>query len=551
MSTSSTTLAELCISIAAKAWQKDGEILATGIGLIPRLAVGLSKLHFNKDLLMTDGEAFLIDQPISLGQKIPISSAEGLMTYSRVFDLLWSGHRHAMVSPTQIDKYAQMNISCIGEYQNPKVQLLGVRGFPGNSICHKNSVFIPNHTKKVFVDVSIGAWRYGEVDWPKLLFWMDWFSPAEIILEKDQISKFSPKLGAAFADRVSILNRGEEESPELPHFCKENSFLASIYEHLFFFQPKIDRRMQSLAELKDELRMEIDPMVLSHLEIFVTRSGRRGHGTLFHAINYCRTAGGSRVLIANLKAPLIGLKEIENRQNMVYELLQKRDLRSQLREILSLKFDFERICQKLSVFKVNPRNLLQLLDAIQRIPKLKSLGNDFSDEGLKQNAQRLLGNSDLEKLLERSISEECLGIFKEGVTIRRGFDSKLDELRNFKSQSSEILLNLEQRYREETGIQNLKIKYNRVFGYLVEVSRAQVSKLPDHFDRRQTLTNYERFSTSELKEVEEKILSAQEQSEVRERELFEKVLVLPSNINLSKKDLLYFKKNIDFFLNKK
>ena len=155
MSTSSTTLAELCISIAAKAWQKDGEILATGIGLIPRLAVGLSKLHFNKDLLMTDGEAFLIDQPISLGQKIPISSAEGLMTYSRVFDLLWSGHRHAMVSPTQIDKYAQMNISCIGEYQNPKVQLLGVRGFPGNSICHKNSVFIPNHTKKVFVENEV------------------------------------------------------------------------------------------------------------------------------------------------------------------------------------------------------------------------------------------------------------------------------------------------------------------------------------------------------------------------------------------------------------
>ena len=100
--------------------------------------------------MMTDGEAFLIDQPHPLGVGAE-PSVDGYMTYSRVFDVLWSGARHAMVTPTQIDKYAHLNISSIGNYAQPKVQLLGVRGFPGNSISHRNSIFIPNHSKKVFV----------------------------------------------------------------------------------------------------------------------------------------------------------------------------------------------------------------------------------------------------------------------------------------------------------------------------------------------------------------------------------------------------------------
>tara|TARA_B100000029_G_scaffold515632_1_gene623644 strand:+ start:4712 stop:5455 length:744 start_codon:yes stop_codon:yes gene_type:complete len=145
------SLSELCISQAARAWQNDGEILATGIGLLPRIAVSLSKNLYNPDLMMTDGEAFLVDKPYALGLGIE-PALEGYMNYSRVFDLLWSGARHAMVTPTQLDSLGHMNISCIGDYNHPKVQLLGVRGFPGNSINHRNSMFIPNHSKKVFVD---------------------------------------------------------------------------------------------------------------------------------------------------------------------------------------------------------------------------------------------------------------------------------------------------------------------------------------------------------------------------------------------------------------
>ena len=141
--TDSISLAETCISASAKVWKDDGEILATGIGLIPRLAVGVAKLTTNPDLMMTDGEAFLISNPVPMGPRDSSQdSIECYMTYSRFFKNIWRGFRHAMVTPSQIDCYGQTNISSIGSYDQPKVQLLGVRGFPGNFISHKNSIFI-------------------------------------------------------------------------------------------------------------------------------------------------------------------------------------------------------------------------------------------------------------------------------------------------------------------------------------------------------------------------------------------------------------------------
>ncbi|MDA9964207.1 ketoacid CoA transferase [Gammaproteobacteria bacterium] len=153
----SPSLAEICISASSKAWHGDGEVLATGIGLIPRIAAGLAKLTHNPDLMMTDGETYLISRPVPMGKRdVSNDQVEGYMSYSRVFENLWGGKRHAMVTPTQIDSFGQTNISAIGDYNSPKVQLLGVRGFPGNFINHKNSIFIPNHSVKTFVE--------GEVD---------------------------------------------------------------------------------------------------------------------------------------------------------------------------------------------------------------------------------------------------------------------------------------------------------------------------------------------------------------------------------------------------
>ncbi|NWC59615.1 CoA-transferase subunit beta [Pseudomonas veronii] len=152
-----SSLAELMICSASEAFRDDGEVLATGIGVIPRLAASLSMLSANRDLLMTDSEAFMVAEPIPLGPRGSyVPKLESWMGFSRIFDNVWGGKRHAMVGPTQIDRFGQANISCIGEHARPRAQMLGVRGFPGNSISHANSFVVPSHNRRVFVE--------GEVD---------------------------------------------------------------------------------------------------------------------------------------------------------------------------------------------------------------------------------------------------------------------------------------------------------------------------------------------------------------------------------------------------
>ncbi|MFU8763776.1 MAG: CoA-transferase subunit beta [Haliea sp.] len=157
MSTAATdyTLAELCIVAAAEAFRHDGEVLATGIGVIPRLAASLAMKTFNPDLMMTDSEAFLLSEPNPIGKRPEDfrQANETWMGFSRIFDNVWSGKRHAMLGPTQIDRYGQTNTSALGgTYQQPKVMMLGARGFPGNSISHANSFFVPGHNDRVFID---------------------------------------------------------------------------------------------------------------------------------------------------------------------------------------------------------------------------------------------------------------------------------------------------------------------------------------------------------------------------------------------------------------
>ena len=153
-----TTLVDTLICAAAQAWKDDGEVLATGIGLVPRLAASLAKLTVNPDLMMTDSEAWLVSKPVPVGPRGDYRiKREAHMGFARIFDNVWGGKRHAMVGPTQIDRYGQANISMIGsDYRRPRTQMLGVRGYPGNSINHANSFFVPNHSPKVFVE--------GEVD---------------------------------------------------------------------------------------------------------------------------------------------------------------------------------------------------------------------------------------------------------------------------------------------------------------------------------------------------------------------------------------------------
>ena len=164
------SLAELCICAAAETFRGDGERMITSIGLVPRLAASMAKLTFEPGLMMTEGEAYLVSEPVPVGPRGDYKpKIEGLMTYEKVFTIISRGYRHAMVTPVQVDQYGQMNISIVGDYDKPKTALLGVRGYPGNTISNANSMFVPSHDTRTFVAGEVdmvGGIGYNPARWP-------------------------------------------------------------------------------------------------------------------------------------------------------------------------------------------------------------------------------------------------------------------------------------------------------------------------------------------------------------------------------------------------
>jgi len=169
LSDGAVTLADLLVTACAEVWRDDPEWLATGITPIPRLGASLAKLTFNPRLMITDAENLFLEEPAPIGPRDATPTAEGWAPYLRTFDNLWGGRRHALVAPVQIDRFGQTNISVIGDYAAPKAALLGARGFPGNSISHPNSFFVPQHSRRVFVEGEVDfvcSVGYNPARWP-------------------------------------------------------------------------------------------------------------------------------------------------------------------------------------------------------------------------------------------------------------------------------------------------------------------------------------------------------------------------------------------------
>ena len=150
--TGDVTLAEICVVACAEVWRGDGEILASPIGIVPTVGARLAKATFEPDLLVTDGEALLVANPLPVGTGPHTKVVEGWMPYRFVFDVVWAGRRHVMMGATQIDRHGNQNIACIGDWSRPKAQLLGVRGAPGNTVNHPTSYWVPNHSTRAFVE---------------------------------------------------------------------------------------------------------------------------------------------------------------------------------------------------------------------------------------------------------------------------------------------------------------------------------------------------------------------------------------------------------------
>jgi DNA mismatch repair protein MutS len=268
--------------------------------------------------------------------------------------------------------------------------------------------------------------------------------------------------------------------------------------------------------------MLLDDMTRRNLEL--VESIRPGDGgTLLDVLDDTVTPMGGRLLRKWVLRPLLEPREIWERQGGVEELHVDGDLRMALREAFRGISDLERLAGKLGTGRVGPRDLLALSRSLARLPELKELVGGATSELLSSLVGEMDLLPDLRQLLEASISEETPAILQDGGVIREGYDSGLDELRSVLDGAKDFIAGLQTRERESTGIGSLKVGFNKVFGYYLEVTKANLEKVPDEYVRKQTLANAERFFTPELKEWEEKVFGAEDRIQSLETELFGRV----------------------------
>ena len=266
--------------------------------------------------------------------------------------------------------------------------------------------------------------------------------------------------------------------------------------------------------------MMIDSSTRRNLELCETLREKQKRGSLLWVLDKTKTAMGARTLRKYVEQPLIDKKKIEARLDMVEELKNNMICREELREYLNPIYDLERLIGRISYKTANPRDLLAFRNSIAMVPHIKRLLGEFTSDALKELEQELDPLEDLEDLITRAIVEEPPITVREGGMIRDGYNEEADRLRHAKTEGKTWLAELEARERESTGIKNLKVKYNKVFGYYFEVTNSFKDLVPEYFIRKQTLTNAERYTTDELKNLEDVILGAEDKLFSLEYDLF-------------------------------
>src|ERR1035438_7749276 len=272
--------------------------------------------------------------------------------------------------------------------------------------------------------------------------------------------------------------------------------------------------------------MLLDAVTVRNLELveplFAADAGERAQPTVLGALDQTQTGMGGRLLRQRLLRPSMDLTEIERRLDAVGELLNRTILRAELRKQLGGVLDIERLLAKVTLGSASPRDVLALGRSLEKVPALKLLvapaeGASPSVRGLHDGLNEL---PDVTNLILEAIADEPPLAIADGGTIRAGYNSELDELRDLSRNGRQYIARIEERERQRTGIQSLKVRFNNVFGYYIEITRANQHLAPADYERKQTLANAERFTTPELKDYERKVLDAEDKILTLEKELF-------------------------------
>ena len=269
--------------------------------------------------------------------------------------------------------------------------------------------------------------------------------------------------------------------------------------------------------------MIIDHATRRNLELVETMREKNKKGSLLWVLDKTKTAMGARLLRSFIEQPLIDPEEIRKRQDAVEELNQMLIDRDEIREYLNPVYDLERLLARISYHSANPRDLIAFRNSLEMLPFIRQILNQFQSPLLKEIREDLDPLEDLFQLIGNAISDDAPITIKEGGIIKSGYSEKIDTLRDSKIEGKNWLTQLEEKERNATDIKTLKIRYNKVFGYYIEVTNSFKDKVPDRYIRKQTLVGAERYITEELKELEDLILGAEEKLFSLEYDLFNEI----------------------------
>ena len=308
-------------------------------------------------------------------------------------------------------------------------------------------------------------------------------------------------------------------------FTKEDTYCGicaagALLEYLRMTQKIKLVHIAGLRKYYPEQYLVMDSHTRKNLELVETIRGRSKKGSLLALLDQTCTPMGGRCLRSFVEQPLRQMEAILKRQRGVAELVESYAVREDLAEYLKQIYDIERLATKVAYQNINPRDCLSLKKSLQILPHVRRTLEGCTSEQLCQTLGEIAAFEELSELLERAVDPDAALQITEGGIIRDGFNPELDEMRSVSKGSRDMLAAIENREREATGIKNLKVSYNRVFGYYIEVSKSNIAAVPYHYERRQTLTNCERYITPELKELEAKLLGVEERMVKLEYELF-------------------------------
>lgn len=342
--------------------------------------------------------------------------------------------------------------------------------------------------------------------------WAFGYSAAERIL----LEQFNTKTLSAYS--VAGKNNAVSATGALLEYLKETQMHAL-------------KNVSGVKYIENEKFMQLDSTAVRNLEIVKTLGDGGKYGSLLWLLDKTCTAMGARLLHSSVLNPFFDKNAINYRLDGVEELYDSTVIRLAVTDLLKEVRDIERIAGKIANGTVLPRDCLALARSLSVIPNLKFSLAGFNSAVIKDVEAGLFDMSDIAALIDNAISPNPPANMKDGGYIKEGYNERLDELRNIRKNGSKVLLEMESRERDVTGIRNLRISYNRVFGYYIEVTKSFIDKVPLNYQRRQTLANSERFITEELKELEEKIMSSVDMALKLEIEIYEKIKeVLAENI---------------------